>query len=148
MNKTDENIIEGLAEDNTKKKAKTTAIQEVEETALTTLSEETEEQEGVYRHKFKTPFEDSGEVYEEIEFDFDALTGKDMIAIETEMKLKGIFGEMAELSKTYQCHVAARAAGKGKMKTYITVDALERLPMKEFFKITNKVRDFLLATGG
>ncbi len=157
MNQKDKNITEELTEDTASKKKGKSATEETalampiaEETNFSLVEEEQEQEnkEGVYVHTFKTPFEDSGEVYEEIEFDFNALTGADMIKVENEMKLKGIFGEMLEVSKVYQSHIAIRAAAKGKHKTIITADALERMPVKDFFKITNQVRDFLIATGG
>lgn len=130
--------------ESTKKKAKSPELVNSEETE----KEEDENIEGVYVHKFKTPFEDSGEVYEEITFDINALKGSDLIAIEQEMKLQGVFGEMLEVSKAYQSHVAVRAASRAKKKTVLTADVMKRMPLKEFFKITNKVRDFLMETGG
>ena len=42
---------------------------------------------GVYTHKFKTPFEYGGATYEELTFNFERLTGRDMVAIETEMQM-------------------------------------------------------------
>lgn len=144
MNQNDKTMIEELTEETDVSMAVTE-----EQTIFPSEEEhEPEDKEGVYIHKFKTPFEDSGEVYTEIEFDFNALTGTDMIKVENEMKLKGIFGEMLEVSKAYQSHIAVRAAAKGAHRTAITVDALERMPVKDFFKITNQVRDFLITSGG
>lgn len=129
----------------------TTSKKKTKETDLLVIDSEPDVEiirEGVYVHTFKTPFEDCGEIYEKIEFEFVALTGADMISIENEMKLLGEFGEIAEVSKTYQCRIAVRAAAKGENKTIISAEALQSLPMKDFFKITNAVRDFLLITGG
>ncbi len=158
MNQNDQTIIDGITDTEettgiiaeTTGQKRTKATDKMTETAhsIPDTKQETETTEGVYVHKFKTPFEDSGEVYEEIEFNFNALTGADMIKVENEMKLKGIFGEMLEVSKVYQSHVAIRAAAKGRNNAIITVDAFERMPVKDFFKITNKVRDFLIVTGG
>lgn len=41
---------------------------------------------GVYTHTFKKPFEYAGETYTTLTFDFEKMTGRDMVSIETEMQ--------------------------------------------------------------
>lgn len=95
---------------------------------------------GVYTHKFKKPFEYAGITYEELTFDFERLTGRDMVSIETEMQSRNEYALAPEISRNFQSKMAAKAAGIGS-------DALDAMPLVDFNKITNAARDFLLNTG-
>lgn len=95
---------------------------------------------GVYVHKFSRPFTYEGITYETLEFPFERLTGRDMVKIEAEMQAQGEYAVAAEISRSFQAHMAARAAG-------VHPDVLEAMPINEFNKITNAARDFLIATG-
>lgn len=95
---------------------------------------------GVYTHIFKTPFVYAGTTYQEIIFHFERLNGRDMIAIENEMQMNGEYAIAAEASLCFQVKMAAKAAGIGN-------DVLEAMPLKEFTRITNAARSFLLDTG-
>lgn len=95
---------------------------------------------GVYTHKFKTSFDYSGTAYEELTFNFERLTGRDMVAIETEMQMNNEYALAPEISRNFQSKMAARAAGIGS-------DVLDAMPLPDFNKITNAARDFLLNTG-
>ncbi|MBE6012083.1 MAG: phage tail assembly protein [Lachnospiraceae bacterium] len=106
------------------------------------IPEENQEETGSYIHKFKKPFEYEGKIYTEIEFDFERLTGKDMIAIDREIQANNEYVLAAELSKSFQCKMAAKAA-----KTKIGSDVIEAMPLFDFNKITNAARAFLLNTG-
>lgn len=95
---------------------------------------------GVYTHKFKRPFEYSGATYTELTFNFERLTGRDMVAIETEMQMNNEYALSPEISRNFQSKLAARAAGIGS-------DVLDAMPLPDFNRITNAARDFLLSTG-
>lgn len=95
---------------------------------------------GVYTHKFKKPFEYAGKTYEELTFDFERLTGRDMVSIETEMQSQNQYALAPEISRNFQSKMAAKAAGIGS-------DVLDAMPLPDFNKITNAARDFLLNTG-
>ncbi len=95
---------------------------------------------GVYTHKFKRPFEHSGVKYTELTFDFEHLTGRDMVAIDAEMQASGEMLMAAETSRSCQSKIAARAAGIG-------ADVVEAMPLGDFNRITNAVRAFLIETG-
>jgi hypothetical protein len=95
---------------------------------------------GTYSHKFKTPYEFEGKKYEVLNFYFGGLTGKDMIAVETEMTANGEYALAPEISTGFLCRIAARAAKVGS-------DVIENLPIGEFSKIRNAARDFLLNSG-
>lgn len=94
----------------------------------------------MYNHKFKTPFEYEGKKYSTLNFDFERLTGRDMIAIESEMQANNEYALDPLLSKSFQCKMAARACGIGG-------DALEAMPIREFNRITNAARNFLIDSG-
>lgn len=120
------------------------AADAAETTNATTTPETTEKPAegnvGVYTHKFKRPFEYADKVYTEMTFDFERLTGRDMVSIETEMQMNNEYALAPEISRSFQSKMAAKAAGIGS-------DVLEALPMKDFNKITNAARSFLIDTG-
>jgi len=95
---------------------------------------------GVYVHRFKKPYEFEGKKHETINFYFERLTGKDMIAIENEMQANNEYALDPLLSRNFQSKMASRAGGIGS-------DALEAMPFQEFNKITNAARNFLIDTG-
>ena len=100
----------------------------------------TEEVSGVYVHRFKKPFEYDGTKYETLNFYFDKLNGEDMLKIENEMQDNNEYALSAEVSKSFQCKMAARAARVGS-------DVILAMPIGEFNRITNAARRFLLDTG-
>ena len=95
---------------------------------------------GAYVHKFSRPFEYEGKKIENLTFNFNNLTGKDMIAIEAEMQAMGEYALAPEISRGFQCRMAAKAGNVG-------TDVLESMPLPEFNKITNAARDFLISSG-
>jgi hypothetical protein len=95
---------------------------------------------GVYNHKFKKPFEYEGNKYATINFNFEKLTGRDMIAIENEMQANNEYALDPLLSRNFQSKMASKAGGIGS-------DALEAMPIQEFNRITNAARNFLIDSG-
>lgn len=104
------------------------------------LENSNEKNTGVYIHTFQRPFEYEGKQYQTLTFNFDALTGRDMISIESEMQAMNEYAIAPEISRSFQEKMAARAAG-------IASDILEAMPLVEFNRITNAARDFLISTG-
>jgi len=98
------------------------------------------QQKGTYVHKFRTPFEYEGKKYETLNFYFDKLKGKDVISIETEMQAMNEYVLAPEISSSFLCKMAAKAAGVGS-------DVIENMPMGEFSKIKNVARNFLISAG-
>lgn len=92
---------------------------------------------GVYEHTLKKPFEYEGKTYEKLIFDFERLSGHDYIAIEQEMAMRGKGLVVPEFSSDFLTGMAARSSG-------VPEDVLIALPLKEFNKIRNKARSFLL----
>lgn len=95
---------------------------------------------GVYTHTFKKPFEYAGETYTTLTFDFEKMTGRDMVSIETEMQMNNEYCLAPEVSRSFQAKMAAKAAGIGS-------DVLDAMPIKDFNCITNAARSFLIDTG-
>lgn len=133
--------------DNTKKTAGIGAEQPVDAqdnitpiTTPATAETATAGDVGVYTHRFKKPFEYAGKTYEELTFDFERLTGRDMVSIETEMQSQNQYALAPEISRNFQSKMAAKAAGIGS-------DVLDAMPLPDFNRITNAARDFLLNTG-
>ena len=93
-----------------------------------------------YTHVFKKPFEFEGKTYDKLTFNFEGLLGSDMIAVENEMAAVGEYVLSPEISTSFLSKMAARAAGVGS-------DLIEHLPIRDFGKIKNKSRDFLVTTG-
>lgn len=100
----------------------------------------TEGDTGVYTHVFKKPFEYAGVTYTALTFDFERLTGRDMVSIETEMQMNNEYALAPEISRSFQAKMAAKAAGIGS-------DVMDALPIKDFNRITNAARGFLIDTG-
>ena len=96
---------------------------------------------GVYVHKFKKVYEYEGKKYQTLNFYFENLTGRDMIAIENEMQADNEYALDPLLSRNFQSKMAARAGGVG-------ADAMEAMPLQEFNKIVNAARNFLIETSG
>lgn len=94
----------------------------------------------VYVHKFEKPYTYEDKTYTEMTFNFEKLKGTDLVAIENEMASIGQYAISPEISAAFLYRLAARAAGVGS-------DVIESLPIREFGKIKNKSRDFLIETG-
>lgn len=93
-----------------------------------------------YTHKFQKPYTYEGKTYTELVFDFEELIGDDLVAIENEMTAVGEFALTPEISTAYLYRLAARAAGVGS-------DVIANLPIRDFGKIKNAARDFLISLG-
>ena len=72
--------------------------------------------------------------------DFEGLTGQDLIDIETEMMAMGEFVLSPEISTSFLCRLAAKAAGIGS-------DVILHLPIREFSKVKSKAQNFLVGMG-
>ena len=77
---------------------------------------------GVYTHTFKKPFEYAGETYTTMTFDFEKMTGRDMVSIETEMQMNNEYCLAPEVSRVFR-----RNGGKGRG---IGSDVLDAMPIK------------------
>lgn len=117
-------------------------MKEAQKTGTVDFSTKKEEKEnsGTYVHKFKNPVEIMGKKYTSLTFYFDRLTGEDIEAIEDELMDQNKFVLTPETSSSFQCILAAKAAG-------IASDEIRRLPVHDYMKIKNKARNFLINAG-
>jgi hypothetical protein len=83
----------------------------------------------------RKPLEYEGIKYEEIQYDFDKLTGEDLLTAESEVNNAGMMAPMADLSKAYQAAVFARAAK-------IEFAMMRKLSAKDFTNATAAVMAF------
>lgn len=93
-----------------------------------------------YTHKFAEPVEIMGKKYSVMTFYFERLNGDDVEAVELELQQRNIVVLSAEVSSAFQSAIAARAAG-------IASDEIRRLPLRDYMKIKNAARNFLVAVG-
>ena len=100
----------------------------------------TDSDTGKYVHEFQKPYTYEDKTYTKLEFDFEKLIGEDLVAIENEMAAVGEYALSPEISTSFLYRLAARAAGVGS-------DVISHLPIRDFGKIKNKSRDFLISTG-
>lgn len=96
--------------------------------------------EGAYVLTLAKPYTYEDKTYKKFVFDFENLIGEDLVDIETEMTAVGEFALSPEISTSFLYRLAARAAGVGS-------DVISSLPIRDFGKIKNKSRDFLVSTG-
>lgn len=93
-----------------------------------------------YTHKFSEAVEIEGKKYSSLTFYFEKLKGQDIEAVEAELQDQNKYVLSPEISSVFQSMLAARAAG-------VASDEISRLPVKDYMKIKNKARDFLVAAG-
>ena len=93
-----------------------------------------------YTHVFKNPVTIMNKQYKSMTFYFDRLTGADVEAIEAELQDQNKYVLSPEISSVFQSMLAARAAG-------VASDEIKRLPVRDYMKIKNKARDFLINVG-
>lgn len=93
-----------------------------------------------YTHKFNKPIEIMGQKYTSITFYFEELTGDDVEDVELELQQRNIVVLSAEVSSAFQSAIAAKAA-------HMASDEIRRLPLRDYMKIKNAARNFLVAVG-
>lgn len=121
-----------------KKTANEQAAEETKETVKVVTDSDTPE--GAYVHEFTKPYTFEEKTYTKLVFDFEKLIGDDLVAIENEMAAVGEYALSPEISTSFLYRLAAKAAGVGS-------DVIAHMPIRDFGKIKNKSRDFLISTG-
>lgn len=101
---------------------------------------EEKEQSLNYTHKFSKPVEIMGQKYTSLTFYFENLTGDDVENVEFELQQRNIVVLSAEVSSAFQSAIAAKAA-------HMASDEIRRLPLRDYMKIKNAARNFLVAVG-
>lgn len=87
--------------------------------------------------ELKKPFELDGKEVTEIEYDLEALTGRDIESAIAQLSKKGIIVTMAETDQRYQAMLFSIASD-------MAYEDVNRLSARDFFKATTAVRDFFL----
>jgi hypothetical protein len=121
-----------------KKTANEQAAEETKEAVKVVTDSDTPE--GAYVHEFTKPYTFEDKTYTKLVFDFEKLIGDDLVAIENEMAAVGEYALSPEISTSFLYRLAAKAAGVGS-------DVIAHMPIRDFGKIKNKSRDFLISTG-
>ena len=121
-----------------KKTANEKAAEETKEAVAVVTDSDTPE--GAYVHEFTKPYTFEEKTYTRLVFDFEKLIGDDLVAIENEMAAVGEYALSPEISTSFLYRLAAKAAGVGS-------DVIAHMPIRDFGKIKNKSRDFLISTG-
>ena len=95
---------------------------------------------GIVEVTLSKPFEWCGKTYEEINMNFEGLTGRDMEAIDDEIGVMGLRGLVPAYSRMYQRMLAARASG-------VPSDVIDHLPLVDYNAIVTAAQNFLFVTG-
>lgn len=96
--------------------------------------------EGVYVHKFSKPLEYKEQSYDSLTFDFDGLSGNDILAVEAELSALGMAAVVQEFNGQFLIRIAARACTEK-----IGADVFAGLPIRDYNRIVKRARSFLLA---
>lgn len=117
-------------------------MQEAKKTGIINLSDKKKQNKknANYTHKFSEPVEIEGKKFTELTFYFDRLCGEDVEAIEEELQDQNKYVLTPEVSSAFQTMLAARAAGVG-------ADEIRQLKIKDYMKIKNQARSFLIESG-
>lgn len=118
-------------------------IKETEKTGIINMGDAKKSGKGKsanYTHTFREPVEICGQKHKTLTFYFDRLTGEDLEKIEEELQDQNKYVLVPEVSSVFQTMLAARAAGVG-------ADEIRQLPIREYMKIKNQARSFLIEAG-
>ena len=105
---------------------------------------------GSYEHVFKEPWEHDGRIYDRLTFDWTKLTGGDTLAIEAELRHRGVTLVVPAFEIGYLAGMAARACldrTDGEGHVVIRTEDINALPMPDFLAITSQARNYLLREG-
>jgi hypothetical protein len=116
-------------------------IVEMEKEELDEAKAAAEKAETLFTLKFKKPFTYESVDYDELQFDFDSLTGKDSLDVEAELARRGTQVAVPAFSGEYIVRIAARAC-----TSPIGHDAMLRMSLRDYNCLRSKVRNFLMAS--
>ncbi|MBP2655892.1 MAG: Mu-like prophage FluMu protein gp41 [Firmicutes bacterium] len=90
------------------------------------------------KEKLSKPINKDGNEISSLNFDFDKLTGRQIISAESEARLLGDKSTDLQFSKTFQAVLAAKA-----IEEPLIIDDILDLPAPDFLVVTNTVSNFL-----
>jgi len=102
-----------------------------------------------YTHHFPEPFTYEGKTHEKLTFNWTTLTGRDSLAIESEMaQNKKFLTNNNYYSEDYLAGMAVRACTyRGPVGERIDANALMAMPIIDFLRICTRARYFLTSAG-
>lgn len=108
------------------------------------VSENTEEKKAVAIKEneneviLKTPITYDNVKYEKLIFDVQSISGRDLIEIQTDMKLAGIpLTSSMLIDEAYLARIAAKASG-------VELEVVESLKLKDFRSVVNKISGLMM----
>ncbi len=113
----------------------------IDSTEMDIAEQEAQKAQGEFKLVFKKPklFEYDGKKYEELSFDFEKLTGRDSLDIESELQRLGRALVVPAFSGEYLIRMASKACEQP-----IGSDGFEQMALSDFNKIRGAARSFLL----
>ncbi len=107
-----------------------------------------ETDEDAYVHQFSYPFQWEGKSYEKLTFRWGSLSCADQLDIEYEMLMRGHTWVVPEYTGDYLLGMAARACEELEgMNVRQRAMLLKALPLRDFMRVSQKARSFLLRSG-
>ena len=86
----------------------------------------------------KTPITYDNVKYERLVFDVQSISGRDLIEIQTDMKLAGIpLTSSMLIDEAYLARIAAKASG-------VELEVVESLKLKDFRSVVNKISGLMM----
>ena len=86
----------------------------------------------------KTPITYDNVKYEKLVFDVQSINGRDLIEIQTDMKLAGIpLTSSMLIDEAYLARIAAKASG-------VELEVVESLKLKDFRSVVNKISGLMM----
>lgn len=98
-----------------------------------------EEDSGLFVCKLKEPITYNGKRIEKLTFNWDKLNGQDCMAVEEELRIKGVLLVAPQYVVTYLVGIATRAC-----EEKVGADIFEQLPASVFLKIRKATQNFLM----
>lgn len=116
-------------------------VRMTEEDVLEKVKSEAVNAPGSFVMKFKKPFMYESVEYTELHFNLGSLTGRDSLDVERELSMRGIQLPVLAFSGEYIIRIASKACVEP-----IGADGFERMPMNDYNRLRNKIRNFLMSS--
>jgi len=117
----------------------TNNITPINEEELNAAQEEAKDAAKLFTLKFKKPLSYNGEEYDELSFDFEALTGRDSIVVEKELARNGVQVVAPAFNGEYLIRIAARAC-----TVRVGYDVAYHMSISDYNKLRSATRNFLM----
>lgn len=119
----------------------TSKIAAMDEEELEQAQKAAKDAKDMFTLKFKKPFSYEGVEYDELQFDFNSLTGRDSLDIERELNRIGQQLAVPAFSGEFIIRMAAKAC-----TAPIGSDAMQYMSMKDWHRLRAHARNFLMSS--